>query len=231
MNKGFIGIGHGGIDPGAVANGLRESDINLAIGKACRDELERHGLNILISRTKDENDDLNEEIRECNNYKADFAIDIHCNAGGGDGFEVFYHHKGGNSIKIAKAIEKRVIAIGQNSRGCKTRLNSKGNDYYGFIRETNPPAVIVECAFLDSEDRFIIDEVHEQKAFGIAIAHGILDYLGIVVKSNVVISGPNKENGWRVCIGFYKDIDNARRAEKEVKEKGFKDTYIVPYKK
>ena len=31
MVKVFIGVGHGGSDPGAVANGLRESDLNLSI--------------------------------------------------------------------------------------------------------------------------------------------------------------------------------------------------------
>ena len=33
--KVFIGVGHGGSDPGAVANGFREKDLNLAIALAC----------------------------------------------------------------------------------------------------------------------------------------------------------------------------------------------------
>ena len=59
--KVFLGIGHGGSDPGAVANGFEEKDLNLAIGLACRGELERHGVQVLMSRTKDENDPLAEE--------------------------------------------------------------------------------------------------------------------------------------------------------------------------
>ena len=35
MPKVFIAVGHGGKDPGAVANGLKEKDINLAIAKSC----------------------------------------------------------------------------------------------------------------------------------------------------------------------------------------------------
>lgn len=31
MAKVFIGVGHGGVDSGAVANGLREADINLVM--------------------------------------------------------------------------------------------------------------------------------------------------------------------------------------------------------
>ena len=40
MKKVFLGVGHGGKDPGALGGGLRESDINLSIAQACRAELE-----------------------------------------------------------------------------------------------------------------------------------------------------------------------------------------------
>ena len=90
--KVFIGVGHGGSDPGAVANNTKEKDLNLSIALACKDILEKHGVNVRMSRTKDENDPISEEIRECNAFAPDLAIDIHNNAGGGDGAEVFYHH-------------------------------------------------------------------------------------------------------------------------------------------
>lgn len=54
MAKVFLGIGHGGKDPGAMAFGLKEKDINLAIGLAAQAELMRHGVTVLLSRTKDE---------------------------------------------------------------------------------------------------------------------------------------------------------------------------------
>ena len=87
--KVFIGVGHGGSDPGAVANGFRESNLNLAIALACQDELARHGVLAKMSRTTDENDPLSEEIKECNAFDPDIAVEIHNNAGGGDGCEVF----------------------------------------------------------------------------------------------------------------------------------------------
>ena len=63
-SKVFIGVGHGGKDPGAVANGFEEADLNLQIALACQKELVRHGVIVGISRTKDENDELTEEIRD-----------------------------------------------------------------------------------------------------------------------------------------------------------------------
>ena len=183
MAKVFIGVGHGGSDPGAVSNGFEEADLNLAIALACNDELKRHGVNVKLSRYKDEDDGTNEEVAECNTFNPELAVDIHNNAGGGDGTEVFHHCGGGTSKVMAQNILNEIVAIGQNSRGIKTRLNSAGNDYYGFIRSTVAPAVIVECAFVDNKkDIQIIDTPAEQKIMGVAIAKGILKTLGIAYK-------------------------------------------------
>ena len=176
--KVFLGVGHGGSDPGAVGY-IKEADVNLAMALACRDYLEANGIEVKISRTTDENDSLTEEIKECNAFRPDLAVDIHNNAGGGDGFECYYHYKGGISETLAKNIESEVKAIGQNSRGCKIRLNSSGTDYYGFIRQTNCPAVICEGVFVDNQaDAAQADTKEEQSIFGIAYAKGILKTLG-----------------------------------------------------
>lgn len=184
--KVFISAGHGGSDPGAVANGLKEKDLNLAISLACRDELTRHGVTVKMSRTKDENDPVTDEVKECNAFDPDYAVSIHINAGGGNGFEIYHTvtNDGGKGKALATNINAEVLKIGQNSRGVKTRANGQGKDYYGFIRQTKAPAVIAECAFIDSKtDIAIIDTAAEQKTFGIAIAKGILKTLGIACKA------------------------------------------------
>lgn len=184
MAKVFLGVGHGGKDPGAVANGLKEKDLNLSVALACQEELERHGVSVLMSRTGDDSEALSARIKECNAFNPDLAGDIHCNAGGGDGAEVFYSHNGGTGKTLANNILAEFVEIGQNSRGAKTKLNSKGDDYFGFIRQTDAPAVIVECAFLDNKkDVQIIDTADEQKKIGVAIAKGFLKTLGISYKA------------------------------------------------
>ena len=178
--KVFLGVGHGGSDPGAAANGFNEKDLNLDIALACKDELIRHNIVVQMSRTKDEDDTLTEEIKECNAFAPDLAIDIHNNAGGGDGAEAFYHYGGGKSKELAENVLAEIVAIGQNSRGAKIKKNAQGRDYFGFIRETVAPAVIVECAFLDNKtDVQIIDTAAERKAMGVAIAKGIIKTLGM----------------------------------------------------
>lgn len=183
MAKVFIGVGHGGKDPGAVGNGLHEADLNLSIALACKDELERHGVIVGMSRATDENDPVSDEAKECNAFLPDLGLDIHCNAGGGDGAEVYYHYNGGTGKKLAENILAEIVKIGQNSRGAKTKRRTDGKDYYYFVRETACPAVVVECAFVDNaKDIAIIDTPGEQKAMGIAIAKGVLATLGIKYK-------------------------------------------------
>ncbi len=191
--KAFGGVGHGGKDPGALGNGLKEADINLVCALAWEKEMKRHGAVTKLSRYKDENDDLSEEIRECNSFTPDIAVDFHTNSGGGDGFEVFVSVVGNNSRKLGECIEKEVIHTGQNSRGVKTKKRSDGRDYFGFIRQTKCPSVITECAFIDNKnDISIVDTKLEQEAYGIAVAKGCLKYLGIPYKESSNSNTSNK---------------------------------------
>lgn len=223
--KVFLGVGHGGSDPGAVANGLKEKDLNLSIAIACFNELVRHGVSVAMSRTKDENDDLNAEIKECNAYGPDLAVDIHNNAGGGDGAEVYHHYKGGVGKTLATNILAEVVAIGQNSRGAKIKKNNLGSDYYGFIRKIKAPAVIMECAFVDNKkDIAIIDTAAEQKKMGMAIAKGILKTLGIAyIPEKVVKADEKAPEGklYHVQVGAYKSKANAEATVQKLKKAGF----------
>ena len=181
--KVFLGVGHGGSDSGAVGY-LTEETVNLTMALACRDELVRHGVQVRMSRTKDENDTITQEIAECNAFAPDLAVDIHNNAGGGDGFEAYYHYLGGLGKTLALNIEAEIKKIGQNSRGCKIRTGAGGADYYAFIRETVCPAVICEGVFVDNKkDAAQADTVKEQQAFGVAYAKDILKTLEIPYKA------------------------------------------------
>lgn len=189
MAKVYIGVGHGGKDPGAVANGVKESNLNLSVAKACYNALKRCGVEVRISRTKDVNSELIDRINEANSFGANLALDIHHNAGGGDGAEVYHTRFFGKGHTLAKNILGEMIKIGQNSRGTRVKKNQYGNDYFGFIRLTNMPAVLCECAFVDNKtDLQIVDTEAERVKMGEAIARGVCITLGIpyVVEKKVV---------------------------------------------
>lgn len=201
--KVFLGVGHGGDDPGAVANGIKESHANLEIAKACADVLEAHGVEVMLSRTSDTTEDLTDRIRECNAFNPDLAADVHNNAGGGDGAEVYHAHNNSYDDALAKNILDEIVKIGQNSRGLKTKLTSSGADYFGFIRQVTCPSVLIECAFLDSKDVKIIDTPEERKVMGIAIAKGFLKTLGIAYKEDAKKPEPIKTESFLPARGYF----------------------------
>lgn len=194
MAKVFIGVGHGGRDSGAVGY-IVEKDGALVIATACKDFLLANGVEVQMSRYVDEDEGLMEKINECNVYNPDLAIDIHLNAGNGDGAEVFYSIVGGTGKIMAQNVLDAICELGQQSRGIKTKVNSSGTDYYAFIRLTNCPAIISEAYFVDNaNDVQIGDTVEEQKIMGQAIARGILKTLNIDFNNTVeqIQSSTNK---------------------------------------
>lgn len=207
----FLSAGHGGSDPGATAYGLKEKDINLQTLLTCKSELERHGVKVVASRTKDENDPVAQEVKEANASRADLAVSFHVNAGGGDGFEAFYWSSDTNGKKLASLAEKHIKTIGQNSRGVKT-----GNHLY-FIRNTKMTAVLFESFFLDNDtDNNIGDTVEKQKLLGKTYAKAILEYLGIKYTDKL----------YRVQVGAFGSKSNAEKLKAELKAKGY-EAFIV----
>ena len=195
MSKVFIGVGHGGKDSGAVGY-IVEKDGALVIATACKDYLIANGVEVRMSRYIDEDESLIAKINECNAYNPDLCADIHLNAGGGDGAEVFHSIVGGKGKILAENILKELETIGQNSRGTKTKVNSSGKDYFGFIRSTNAPAVITEAYFVDNaNDVQIGDTAEKQKRVGQAIAKGFLRTLGISSNNDVSVGQSPAENG------------------------------------
>ena len=219
----YVGIGHGGHDSGAVGNGFKEKDLTLSIGKYCNERLKQYGIETKISRTTDCDSSINSKVAASNAFKADVCMDIHINAGGGDGSEVYYSHISSNGKKLAQAIVDSTKKIGQNTRGIKTKLDTDGTDYFGMIRMTDAPAVLVECAFIDSSDVQIINTDAKRKIFGYAIADGVASYLGVKMPTakpttpskpttaTVKIEAPNlkdylKEGDKNLAVYSYKQL-------------------------
>jgi N-acetylmuramoyl-L-alanine amidase len=192
----ILNAGHGGSDPGAVANGLIERDINMAVAKIAKELMEFNGITVppIISGA-----DLNEVIRKVNEInakqKVGIAHSVHHNAGGGDGSETIHSIHYGQATVFARILQEEFDKLGQNRHGSGfvTKLSSDGvHDYHGFIRSTDPSAVISEFAFLDTSDSQVIDSYEEQYAEGEAIAKAHCRFYGIAYKSpkQVVVAPP-----------------------------------------
>jgi N-acetylmuramoyl-L-alanine amidase len=102
-----IDPGHGGKDPGAIGpSGLYEKDVVLDISKRLRANLERHGINVILTRETDRFISLWERANIANRNNADFFISIHANASRSrvaSGFEVYYLSEA--SDDLARAVQ------------------------------------------------------------------------------------------------------------------------------
>ena len=72
--------GHGGKDPGATANGVREKDINLGIGLALEEVLRSRGFEVQMTRRTDVYLKLQERTDIANQANADVFVSVHANA-------------------------------------------------------------------------------------------------------------------------------------------------------
>lgn len=75
-----IDAGHGGHDPGAVGNGLREKDINLKATLELGKILAAKGVDVRYTRTTDVYLKLAQRTEIANKHSASVFISMHCNA-------------------------------------------------------------------------------------------------------------------------------------------------------
>lgn len=89
----MIDPGHGGKDPGAVANGVQEKDINLRMARIMGRLLQEKGFEVHYTRTGDRFIPLEERTAMANAKNADLFISLHCNAYKDEsvnGLEIYY---------------------------------------------------------------------------------------------------------------------------------------------
>lgn len=163
----FINPGHGGGDPGAVANGLYESEVALAIGERVVKYLQAVGFEVKLVQY----DGLREICDDANAWGADYFISIHCNAAAtakANGTETFFWN-GGLGKKLAAKIQNQIAnSLGTVNRGTKTAN-------FAVLAYTDMPAVLVETAFITNpNDAKLLRE--RQEEFARAIARGVTDY-------------------------------------------------------
>ncbi|MBU1612479.1 MAG: N-acetylmuramoyl-L-alanine amidase [Proteobacteria bacterium] len=76
----MIDPGHGGNDPGARHNGIKEKDTNLKVGMMLGKLLAEKGFKVVYTRTTDVFVPLEDRAAMANMSKADLFISLHCNA-------------------------------------------------------------------------------------------------------------------------------------------------------
>ncbi len=185
-----IDPGHGGTNMGARHNGVIEKEATMQVAVAMKEELEKYdGVVVYLTRTGDESLELIERAQFARDVKADILLSLHFNMSelhDLHGSEMWISSQGAlrtEANRFAKIEQMLLSEYGIETRGCFTRLNDEGSDYYGVIRESakfNIPAVIVEHCYLDRPEEYqfydtdaALDRLGRIDATAVAMAYNL----------------------------------------------------------
>ena len=213
-----ISIGHGksakgGYDSGALGGNYQEFKIGREIGKyigeifkgyACTADVINYDATLYLT----------ERIAHVNKHGYDLAIEIHLNAAGGTGSEVYYKHKSASGKKLAAAISKSIAnTFGIRDRGAKVKINpANGTDYFGFVRSCKCESLLIETVFIDTaSDRKHVETAAGQRQCAEAIVSAIANYYGIKKKSAPAVK-PSEDKLTTVRAGDIVKIKGSKYA-------------------
>ncbi len=184
-----IDPGHGGEDPGAVANGFIEKELNLQVALKLYDMLSVSGFNVVLTRDTDtllykpgeENRkkyyDLLNRIKIVESYSNSIYVGIHMNKFPIErykGLQTFYSRNNPLSQPFAQYVQDSTkLLLTENTRSIKPQSNI-------FVLErAEAPAILIECGFLSNltEAQRLADNTYQEK-LAFTIYCGIASFLG-----------------------------------------------------
>lgn len=173
-----IDPGHGGPDPGAIGiGGVRETNVVLDIGLEVSRILQRQGVTVYLTRTREQDVDLPPRVALAERVSATVFVSIHANAismsrPDVNGLET-YHAPGARlGARLAQTVHNTIL---RNLRMPDRRVRAAR---FYVIRKTSMPAILVETGFLTgAQDIVGLRNPAWRKQMAQAIAEGILNYL------------------------------------------------------
>ena len=185
MAKIIIDAGHGGKDPGAVANSLQEKDITVKLSIYMKDYLDENYSNVQVKLTRltDVFIELSERADIANEYDADVFISNHVNAGGGTGFESFiYTTPSQDAIALQDILNAEALSTAKKY-GLESHGNDKKRGDLAVVRETKMPAILTEICFIDSMDANLLNKDEFLRDMAEAYSRGVAKFLGLKEKA------------------------------------------------
>ena len=208
----YIDPGHGGSDPGAVGNGLKEKEVVLEISERLQRYLEtNYVVDCRLSRSTDKTLSLSARTKEANSIGADCLLSIHINAASAEeanGFESFVYTTDGNSSRSVAFQQKLHAKIAPlwTSKGRKDRGKKKAN--FHMVREFKGAAVLLEFGFItNKKDSILLKDDTFLQANARAAGEAVASYLNLPAKTEV------SKTIYRVIIdgdqvGAFAEMDN-----------------------
>ena len=183
IKKVVLDSGHGGEDPGTIANGITEKDYTLKISEYIHNRLDEMGVPNKMTRTSDVTLTPSERPKKVQSFYGNgsdvIVVSNHINAGSGDGAEIIYALR--NNDTFARKIANEFENAGQNVRKYYQRRlpSNPAKDYYYIMRDTpNNETVIVEYGFADSTGDDVSQLKNNWENLAEAVTKAIVEYAG-----------------------------------------------------
>jgi N-acetylmuramoyl-L-alanine amidase len=189
-----IDPGHGGENLGTNYLPIAEKYYTMQVALYMKEQLETYqNITVYLTHNSAETDmSFAQRAEYAKSVGADFMYSLHFNMSLEHslyGSEVWIPSEGTlytRGYSAANEFLTEFEKLGLFNRGIKTRLGSKGNDYYAIIRESaarNIPTIIVEHCHVDNvNDIANISSQEALKQLGIADAEAVARYFGLVSK-------------------------------------------------
>lgn len=182
--------GHGGENHGLEYNGYLEKEMNLTVANAMKEELEKYdGVTVYLTNPECLDLSLEERAQYAKSVEADVMISLHFNMSENHqmfGSEVWIPSVGQNNAwmhTLGDLFIEELQTNGLHNRGVKTRLNGKGTDYYGILREATNlgiPSILVEHCYADAkEDAAYLEDTADLETFGVWDATAVAKFYGL----------------------------------------------------
>ena len=214
----MLDAGHGGKDPGAVADGRKEKDDNLQLALAVGDILENRGIDVSYTRMDDIYQSPYEKAMKANEEGVDYFISFHRNAaeepGKGSGVQTLVYDDQGIKVELAKKINEQLEKLGFKNLGIDERKNLV------VLKRTKMPAVLIETGFIDNEkDNALFDQKFYQ------IAEGIADAITKTLEQ-VEMQAEEENKLYRVQTGAFENQIYAQQMVTKLQSEGF-PAYLI----
>lgn len=174
----IVDAGHGGHDTGAIGpTGLKEKEITLNTALLLKDELEKAGAIVTLTRSTDVFLELSERTAIANSSDYDAFISIHADSysktstGTTTYYNVTTNFNGPKSKSLAQYVQQSLVAqLGTPNRGYKEQK-------FYVNRKNELPSILVELAYVSNpnEEALLKTKAFLQKA-AVGIRQGLEQY-------------------------------------------------------
>ncbi len=184
--------GHGGSDPGAVANGNTEKTYTHEAALYVDKRLAELGIASDMTRSGDVTINPAQRTSKVKNYKK--CISHHFNAGGGSGAETIHSIHSDGKFEQILIEEFRKAGYPIRPRPVYTRNNSSGGDYYYMHRLTGScRTTIIEYEFVDGPQSEKIKDKAYREGMYESVVRAICREEGVSYEGSVPGQTPTPE--------------------------------------